>query len=230
MGRRYFIFSSFVLFLFFSTWPTLAAASSVPDPTAQMKPFIDKVMSILEHADFKKDPKCIICKRLIDISRERFDFHEMSKRVLGRTWRKLDKKQQEEFVDLFTRLLQYAYIGKLEQYTGQKIIFKGQRIKGKRAQVQTEIADGQQSIAVSYIMLLEGDQWMVYDVIIEGVSLVRNYMEQFREILRKQKYAGLIKQIEGKVKQLEAERRKQFENKAMQSDAGKVSLARFFVG
>lgn len=212
MQRRYFLFSVITLFLF-SLAPPLVMGAKGPDPTAQMKPFIDKVMGILEHADFKKDPKCIICKRLIDVSRERFDFNEMSKRVLGRTWRKLNKEEKEEFVDLFTRLLQYAYIGKLEQYTGQKIIFKGQRIKGKRAQVQTEISDGQQSIAVSYIMLLEGDQWMVYDVIIEGVSLVRNYMEQFREILRKEKYAGLVKQIETKVQQLEEERRKHFEER-----------------
>ncbi len=216
MHRRHFLISVFIFFLLLPVQPVLRAATG-PDPIAQMKPFVDKVMGILENADFKKDPKCIICKRLIDVSRERFDFHEMSKRVLGRTWRKLSKEEKEEFVDLFTRLLQYAYIGKLEQYTGQKIIFKGERIRGKRAQVQTEISDGQQSIAVSYIMLLEGDQWMVYDVIIEGVSLVRNYMEQFREILRKEKYAGLVKQIESKVKQLEAERRKHFENRAAQN-------------
>jgi len=212
MYRRHFlciIFSVFVVSLCCLA-PTFAADDKVPDPTAQMKPFIDKVMGILEDADFKKDPNCIICKRLIDVSRERFDFYEMSKRVLGRTWRKLSKEEKEEFVDLFTRLLQYAYIGKLEQYTGQKIIFKGERIKGRRAQVQTEISDGQQTIAVSYIMLLKGDQWMVYDVIVEGVSLVRNYMEQFREILRKEKFAGLVKQLEAKVKQLEEERRKHF--------------------
>jgi phospholipid transport system substrate-binding protein len=212
MQRRYFLFSV-ITFLIFSCASSPVTGASGPDPTAQMKPFIDKVMDILENADFKKDPKCIICKRLIDVSRERFDFNEMSKRVLGRTWRKLNKKEKEEFVGLFTRLLQYAYIGKLEQYTGQKITFKGQRVKGRRAQVQTEISDGQQSIAVSYIMLLEGDQWMVYDVIIEGVSLVRNYMEQFREILRKEKYAGLVKQIETKVQQLEEERRKHFEER-----------------
>ena len=212
MQRRFFLFSAFI-FLALSLAPALSVAGNPPDPTEQMKPFVKKVMAILDNADFKKDPKCIICKRLIDVSRERFDFNEMSKRVLGRTWRKLNKEQKEEFVGLFTRLLQYAYIGKLEQYTGQKIIFKGQRIKGKRAQVQTEISDGHQSIAVSYIMLLEEDQWMVYDVIIEGVSLVRNYMEQFREILRKQKYAGLIKQIETKVTKLEEERRKHFEKR-----------------
>ncbi len=204
------IITQVALVCFLLVMPLFGYSAQGQSPTDQMKPFVHKVMKILKNADFKEDPKCIICQRLIDVSRERFDFHEMSKRVLGRSWRKLSKKEQDDFVDLFTRLLQYAYIGKLEKYTGQKVIFKGQRIKGKRAQVQTELNDGQQSVAVSYIMLLEGDQWMVYDVIIEGVSLVRNYMEQFKEILRKEKYSGLVKQIEKKIKDLEAERRQRF--------------------
>ena len=203
----------FVCFLLLT--PFISHGSSTkPDPTQQMKPFVHKVMKILKDADFKNDPHCIICQRLIDVSRERFDFNEMSKRVLGRTWRKLNKDERDNFVDLFTHLLQYAYIGKLEQYSGQKVIFKGQRIKGRRAEVQTELNDGRQIVAVSYIMLLEDGQWMVYDVIIEGVSLVRNYMEQFKEILRKQKYSGLVKQIEKKVKELEEERRQRFAQKA----------------
>jgi len=203
------------LVCFFLILPLVSHGVQRPDPTEQMKPFVHKVMKILKNADFKEDPKCIICKRLIDVSRERFDFNEMSKRVLGRTWRKLTKEERADFVDLFTRLLQYAYIGKLENYTGQKVIFTGERIRGKRAEVKTELNDGHQTVAVSYIMLLEGDQWMIYDVIIEGVSLVRNYMEQFKEILRKEKYSGLIRQIEKKVKQLEEERKQRFskENK-----------------
>ena len=198
---------------FFLVTPLVSHGGQRPDPTEQMKPFVHKVMQILKNADFKEDPKCIICKRLIDVSRERFDFNEMSKRVLGRAWRKLNKEERADFVDLFTRLLQYAYIGKLEQYTGQKVIFKGERIRGKRAEVKTELNDGQKSVAVSYIMLLDGDQWMIYDVIIEGVSLVRNYREQFKEILRREKYSGLVRQIEKKVKQLEEERRQRFSQK-----------------
>ncbi len=206
-------FVQIILACFFLVLPLTCNASQKPDPTEQMKPFVRKVMNILKNADFKEDPKCIICQRLIDVSRERFDFNEMSKRVLGRTWRKLNKEERANFVDLFTRLLQYAYIGKLENYTGQKVIFKGERIRGKRAEVKTELNDGRQSVAVSYIMLLEGDQWMIYDVIIEGVSLVRNYMEQFKELLRKEKYSGLVKQIEKKVKQLEEERKQRFSRK-----------------
>jgi len=200
-----------VALLFFI--PLTGVATQMPDPTEQMKPFVHKVMNMLKNADFKKDPKCIICQRLIDVSRERFDFNEMSKRVLGKTWRKLGKEERSEFADLFTHLLQFAYMGKLEDYTGQSIVFKHQRIRGRKAEVKTEIVDPQKPVAVTYIMLLEGDQWMVYDVVIEGVSLVRNYMEQFREILRKEKYSGLVKRIKTKITQLERERKQQFESR-----------------
>ncbi len=193
--------------------PLAALSSNTPDPTAQMKPFIAKMTKILAEADFKNDVKCTICQRLIDISREHFDYNEMSKRVLGRAWRKLSDAEKENFVDLFTELLQYAYVGKIQNYAGQSIIFKGQRIRGKRAEVKTLLVDKEKTIPVSYIMLLEGDKWMVYDVVVEGVSLVRNYMEQFREILRKDKYSGLVKQIEQKVKELEKDRAKHFAQK-----------------
>ncbi len=207
------VFSSVVLgmlMILLLATPFDALSSTVPDPTQQMKPFIAKMTKILAEADFKNDAKCSICQRLIDISRERFDYDEMSKRVLGRAWRKLSKEQKENFVELFTELLQYAYIGKIQSYAGQSTVFKQQRIRGKRAEVKTELIDKDKTIPISYIMLLEGDQWMVYDVVVEGVSLIRNYMEQFREILRKDHYNGLVKQIETKVNELQEERAKRY--------------------
>ena len=128
---------------------------------------------------------------------------EMSKRVLGGQWRQLSSKEQGEFVELFTKLLEHAYIGKIENYSKQKVVFKGQRIKEERAQVETELVDKDIVLPVSYIMILKGSDWMAYDIVVEGVSLIRNYMEQFREIIRKDGYASLVKQIEDKVRELE---------------------------
>ncbi len=179
---------------------------ATPDPIEQLRPFVKKITEILANEDFKDDAKCDFCQRVIDVARERFDFREMSKRVLGKQWRKLSTEEQDGFEDLFTRLLQHAYIGKIDEYAGQEIEFKKQRIKGNRAEVQTLFVDNNRSIPVSYIMLLKGDQWMAYDVVVEGVSLVRNYMEQFREILRKDGYDGLVQQLENKINQIEAEK------------------------
>ena len=190
-----------ILFVF----PQVGLSATVPDPTEQMKPFIEKMTRMLADETLKNDSQCNICQKLVEVSRERFDYDEMSKRVLGKEWKKLSKEQKTEIVKLFTELLQYAYIGKIEGYAGQTIVFKKQRIKGKRAEVKTELIDKDTSIPVSYIMHLKGDQWMVYDVVVEGVSLVRNYMEQFSEILRKEQYSGLVKQMEEKIKELELE-------------------------
>lgn len=182
---------------------TQSAVSATPDPTEQFRPFIDKVTKTLADPGLKTLPKHEKSRRVISVVREHFDFREMSKRVIGQQWRNLSNDEQNEFESLFTQLLQYAYVGKIDDYTGQQVQFTQQRIKGERAEVQTLLIDKDKSIPVAYIMLLKGDQWMAYDVIVEGVSLVRNYMEQFNEILRKDGYSGLVTQIKQKIVELE---------------------------
>jgi phospholipid transport system substrate-binding protein len=179
-----------------------ARASAVPDPTEQMKPFVGRIIALLEDPGLKKMAREEKAKRITELIREHFDFTEMSKRVLGPQWRQIDAQQQQEFVDLFTTLLQHIYIDYVDDYTGQQVVFTQQRIKGQRAEVQTLLVDKEKSIPVSYIMLLRGDTWMVYDVIAEGISLVRNYMEQFRAIVQQDGYPGLVRQIEEKIVEL----------------------------
>ncbi len=179
-----------------------------PDPTEQLKPFLEKLVAELKNDDFKNNKSCDQCKRIVTLASEHFDFYEMSKRVMGKQWRKLSTEQKDEFVSLFTKLLQYAYIGKVEDYVDKSIEFKGQRIKGKRAEVKTLLVDVDKTIPVSYIMLLKGEKWMAYDIVVENVSLVRNYMEQIRTILRNDKFDGLIAQLKKKIKILEKEKNK----------------------
>lgn len=207
MKRQYFCFllllvGSFVIM----SMPCYSKAAQVPDPTEQFKPYVEKIVSILTDPSLQGDEKCVSRRdKVMKIAKERFDFEEMSKRVLGRAWRDLKAEDREYFVSLFTRLLEHAYIGKIEDYSKQTVVFTDQRIKGDRAQVNTEIVDKDVTVAVSYIMMLEKDIWMVYDIIVEGVSLVRNYMDQFKEILRKEGYPKLLKQVEDKVTELERE-------------------------
>lgn len=181
-------------------------AVAAPDPTEQMRPFTQKVVDTLSDPELKTLPRKEQLQRLVAIARERFDFREMSKRVLGQQWRQLDDRQQAEFEQLFTKLLQNAYIDKIDEYAGQKVEFVQQRIRDDRAEVQTLLVDKNRSIPISYIMLLEDQQWMAYDVVVEGVSLIRNYMEQFKEILRKDGYPGLVKQLEDKIVEIEKEK------------------------
>lgn len=192
-----------LLFTFIVVFFAHSAVCATPDPTEQFRPFLEKVTKTLADPGLKAIPKKDQSQRIINVVREHFDFREMSKRVIGQQWRSLSEKEQEEFEALFTQLLQYAYVGKIDEYSGQQVQFTQQRIKGERAEVQTLLVDKDKSIPISYIMLLRGDQWMAYDVIVEGVSLIRNYMEQFTEILRKDGYPGLVKQVEEKIAELE---------------------------
>ena len=175
-------------------------AGAIPDPTQQLRPFINQVIAVLDDQDQQGDK----VERIMEVARQGFDFHEMSKRVLGRHWRSLSQAQQEEFVVLFTELLKYAYVSQMEKYSHQEVEFGKQRVKGKRAQVQTTVVDGARTIPVSYIMKLDHERWKVYDIVVEGVSLVRNYLEQFQEILRKEEFSGLTRQIQMKIDEFAA--------------------------
>ena len=201
------IFIFIFVFIIVSMSVLKDSAFAAPDPTEQFRPFIKKVTDLLADPKLKSLPKNEQGRRIVNVAREHFDFAEMSKRVLGQQWRKLNDSQQKEFEDLFTSLLQYTFINKIEKYSKQKVEFTQQRIKGDRAEVQTLSSDGERSINVSYIMLLHGDQWMAYDVIVDGVSLIRNYLEQFNEIIKKDGYDGLVKQVKDKIHQIETDQK-----------------------
>lgn len=178
--------------------------AKTPDPSEQLRPFIDQIVNILTDEKLKGEENCFERRRrVMDVAQQRFDFYEMSKRVLGSQWRKLSEQEKKNFADLFTTLLEHAYIGKIEDYSDQKVEFQDQRIRNDRAEVQTTIIDQDVTIPVSYIMILKRGEWMVYDIVVEGVSLIRNYMEQFKEILRKDGYPSLLQQLKDKVNELE---------------------------
>jgi len=204
MIRKFAPFVVFMGLILFLSCPSSTNAATPPDPTEQLRPFMDRIVSILTDPELMGDENCIQRRdKVMKVASERFDFDEMSKRVLGKEWRKLNDDEKKHFVALFTKLLEHAYIGKLEDYSKQKVVFKGQRIKNNRAQVMTDVVDKDVVISVSYILLLDSSVWKVYDIVVEGVSLVRNYMEQFKGILRKNGYAILLKQVEDKVSELE---------------------------
>lgn len=168
-------------------------------PTEQLKPALDSLIGIIENESLKGAAKKTERRSMImkEISNG-FDFREMSQRVLGQTWNTITSEQQEHFVTQMTKLLENVYVGKLESYTGQTLEFVEERIKGNRAQVTTLIENEGVKLPVHYIMQKTGSKWMVYDINIEGVSLIRNYMEQFRSILRQNDFKGLIEIIEDK--------------------------------
>jgi len=166
------------------------------DPTATVKAYVDEVLNVLNDSaseDSKKDEIRKIAARM-------FDFSAMSKATLGKNWKKLDKDQRPEFVRLLRSILENAYISKMLGYTDEKTVFIKERPLSKtRVEVQTNLVTGNMEIPMHYRMLRLKDQWKVYDVIIEGVSLIKNYRTQFRRILAKQSPDELLQVMRKKV-------------------------------
>jgi phospholipid transport system substrate-binding protein len=170
-------------------------------PTEDLKPALTSLVSLLGEESLKGDEKKEERRRkIMDEIKKGFDFREMSKRVLGQTWKDIDDNEKDYFTKIMTKLLENVYVGKLENYSGGDDEYVEEVIKGTRAQVTTIIEDGGVKLPVHYIMSKEDDKWMVYDINIEGVSLIRNYQQQFRSILKNDKYEGLVKVLEEKNK------------------------------
>ena len=169
------------------------------DPTAALKPVINDLTAVLKDGSLKGNEHLVERReKIMSLIKRGFDFREMSQRVLGRTWREIDDQERDHFTALMTKLLENVYIGKLEGYSGETPEFVAETVKGDRAQVTTLIENNGAKIPVHYIMKDADSRWMVYDINIEGVSLVRNYQEQFKSILRTDGYKGLVKVIEDK--------------------------------
>ena len=189
--------------LFFLLLPQ-ANSAVASDPMTQMKCTVEEVMSILQDQDLKQPEAWPHKKTLIRAAVDyRFDFEEMSKRALAKNWKKRTDEEKAYFVSLFSKLLENTYIDRVENYAGEKVVFQKQNIKGNKAVVYTIISATNQEIPVIYKLIRQGDDWFVYDVIIEGVSLVRNYRSQFTKIVSREKYAGLIRRVEEKVNKID---------------------------
>ena len=129
-----------------------------------------------------------------------FDFDEFSTRTVGPSWRKFTPEQKEGFKTAFTDLLRNTYIDTLDEYDGQKIRFTGEVVanNGKRVEVQMEFLTSKQAHPVAFRMLEKNGRWVVYDVLIEGISMIKNYRDQFRDILAKGDPQTLIERVQAK--------------------------------
>jgi phospholipid transport system substrate-binding protein len=162
---------------------------------------VNKVLKTLADPAFKAKPRDVKITEVGNIIGEVFDFTELSKRTLGREWKKMTGEQQKEFVELFKELLQGVYADRLLAYTDQKVVFdKESMLKKGRAEVQSNIvlSDGQK-VPIFYRLTNKSGEWKAYDLIIEGVSMVKNYRTQFREILAKDSLEKLLEILRDKV-------------------------------
>jgi len=167
-------------------------------PTDQLRTQIDKAVKILEDPELKKKP---VERRTAvrQVANDIFDFSETAKRSLARHWAPRTQAERDEFVSLFSDLLERSYIGKIELYGGEKVQFVGESVEGEGAVVRTKLITKQGTeIPIDYRMLHRGEKWLVYDVVIEGVSLISNYRTQFNKIITTSSFQELLKKMKTK--------------------------------
>ena len=179
----------------------LGVYSGVPLET--VKGQINRVFEVLRNPTLKGEAGKRAKKgKIRSISEEIFDFTELSRRSLGQNWNKFSPDQQKEFTKLYKSLLEEAYADKITSYTDEKVIFKREiALSEKTVEVETTIVTKTSEVPINYRVIEKEGQWKVYDVVIEGVSLVSNYRTQFREILANKKPEDLLETLRKKVAQ-----------------------------
>jgi phospholipid transport system substrate-binding protein len=178
-----------------------SAEARAGQPTEQLRTQIDRVIKVLEDPELKKDTRLKERRAAVrKIANDIFDFGETAKRSLARHWPPRTPAEREEFIALFADLLERSYISKIELYGGEKIGYIGETVESDLATVRTKLVTRQQTeIPVDYRMMLKrGNRWLVYDVIIEGVSLIANYRVQFNKIITTSSYQELVKRMKAK--------------------------------
>jgi len=176
-------------------------------PTDQVKSGTDQVLKIIQDPALKGADKTPVRRQqLRTVVDQVFDWQETGKRALARHWQPLKPEQRQEFSSLFADLVERSYVGKIESYSGEKIVYVGDIIEGDQATVKTKlITKSQTQIPIDYRMQKEGDRWRVYDVLIEGVSLVGNYRTQFNRVIQQTGYDDLVKKMKTKQEELQFE-------------------------
>jgi phospholipid transport system substrate-binding protein len=175
-------------------------------PSDQLKSAIDRVVKTLEDPSLKGPDKALDRRRAVrKIANEIFDFQEIARRSLAQHWAPLNEKTREEFVMLFADLLERSYISKIELYGGEKILYTGERVDGDTSTVSTRImTKNGTDVPIDYRLHKRGDRWLVYDVSIEGVSLVSNYRTQFNKIIQTASFNELMNKMRTKQDELMA--------------------------
>lgn len=180
----------------------MASANALADaPQDQLKKTIEGILQTLTDQSLDRETKR---EKITKIIGERFNYEGMSQRTLAVNWKKSSNEQRARFVELFSQLLQESYLGRIEAYTNEKVEFASEKVKDDKAIVDTFIVTSSVDIPISYKLEKKGNQWLVYDVVIEEVSLVRSYNSTYKDIVMKSGMDGLLTDMEAKLTEMRA--------------------------
>ena len=183
----------------------LAPNAFADSPTVQIKSAVDRVIKILTdprfHEEAQKSERRGLLRQTI---LSRFDFKEMAKRSLGANWRRRTSEERGEFARIFSDLLEKAYVGQIESYDKEKFIFTGEKIDQSYAEVASKILTSKgDEFKINYKLHQVGNEWKVYDLVVEDISLVNYYRSQFNRIIAQSSYNELVSRIKQKLLETE---------------------------
>ncbi|MDR2076433.1 MAG: ABC transporter substrate-binding protein [Desulfovibrio sp.] len=202
--------SCFFLFFVF-LFPSSPALGAESEARQRLERTINAVLTELNKPEFRNpasQPQVLASVETIILTL--FDFNELSMRTVGPTWRSFSEDQKARFQTAFTNLLRETYLGKLNGYEGETVSYLGESSSsdGKRAEIQTSVDVMGKPVPVAYRMILKTD-WVVYDIIIEGVSMVQNYRTQFQDLLSRGSIEQLIRLVDDKAGEVRELNRRQ---------------------
>lgn len=194
-----------IMMLMATLWVLSAIPGYAGAPTDSMKSTIDEVLRIVRENELKQPNRADERRRMLErVVEARFDYQEMSRRALGAPWNTLSDQEKQEFVGLFRTLLTNSYADKIETYSGEGVQYLNERTEKEYAEVRTKVQSGKTEIPLDYRLINKANDWRVYDVVVDGISLVNNYRGQFNKIIKSSSYADLVEQLRKKSEKLKA--------------------------
>jgi phospholipid transport system substrate-binding protein len=193
------ISTGLVLFGLFTGTPVLWAGG----PMEGIRATTGRILQILSDPSLEgKEHREERRREIREAVDERFDWEAIARSALSTQWRNLSAAEKDEFTRLFSSLVERTYMDRLEEYSGEDVVYLEEETFGTRAKVRVKIVTRKnQEIPVEYRLRRGNGEWRVYDILIEGVSLVKNYRVQFNDILAKSSYAELVERLKAKVRQ-----------------------------
>ena len=187
--------------MIFLSGERIMASANNDDPLVQLQKSTDEILMILQSEELKTPEKKAERKQLVlNVVNKMFDFRGMARSSLGQNWNSLTPEERDRFVGLFASLIEQRYIGKIDSFNNQKVIYKKHRVRNDKAKVFTTIVHKDLEIPIDYSLHKSHGKWLIKDLKIENVSLIANYRRDFNSVIRKEQFAGLVERI---TKQLE---------------------------
>jgi len=191
---------SMVVAMMMSFVPVAPAWASLPQsPMQAVRSTIEDVIHILTNESLKQPERLTERRQEIErLIRERVSYEDMAKQALGAHWLTLEASERQEFIDLFVQLLRDSFAGKIDAYAGEHVLYVSEQQNDRFAEVRTKLSGRKTDTLLDFRMIDQAGVWLVYDVVIDGASIVHNYRAQFASIIRDASYVGLLERMREK--------------------------------